>query len=227
MSRRLDSDAPVCPVRWLALFFQQWIFQFLALFQVGQGDTAGQVAHLAEAGLPLGHPDGAAGIHAAKGVRALEHIIMGGDDQPLGQAGFGLGPVEVVHLAQAAYIGHLIIIFAVLELLLAAELSIFDGLVPGLVPNGSGVIEGDQDAVQAVGDLDGDGVEALAADLLEIGELGDLLPVQPDLPAQPPGRDGQLLPVVFHQADIVLARVDADGLERLQIEFHRVARDRA
>ena len=148
---------------------------------------------------------------------------MGGQDQSLGQAGFGLGPVEVVHLAKAAYIRDFIIIFAVLELFLAAELAVFDGVVPGLIPNGGGIVEGDEDAVEAVGDLDGDGVEALPADLLEIGELGDLLAVEPDLPTQAPGGDGELLPVILHQADVVLAGVDADGLEGFEIELDRVA----
>ncbi len=71
--------------------------------------------------------------------------------------------------------------------------------------------------------LDRDRVERHAAHLLEVGELRDLLPVQPDLPAQAPGRDGGLFPVVFHEADVVLARVDAEGLERLEVEFLRVA----
>ncbi len=96
--------------------------------------------------------------------------------------------------------------------------------VPGFVPDGCGVVERDQDAVQPVGDLDRDRVERHAADLLEVGELRDLLPVQPDLPAQPPGGDGGLFPVVFHKADVVLARVDAEGLERFEVEFLRVTR---
>ena len=38
-----------------------------------------------------------------------------------------------------------------------------------------------------------------------------------------PGRDGGLFPVIFHEADVVLARVDADGFQRLEVEFDRVA----
>ena len=85
----------------------------------------------------------------------------------------------------------------------------------------------DQDALEPVGDLDRHGVERHAAHLLEVGELRDLLPVEPDLPAQPPGGDGGLFPVILHKADVVLARVDADGFERLEIDLLRVARDRA
>src|SRR5581483_9734380 len=57
----------------------------------------------------------------------------------------------------------------------------------------------------------------------EVGELRDLLPVQPNLPVNTPGRDGGLFPVIFDETNIVLARVDAEGFERLEIEFLRVA----
>ena len=42
------------------------------------------------------------------------------------------------------------------------------------------------DAFQAIGDFTGDRAAFQAADLLEIGELGDFHAVQPDLPAQSP-----------------------------------------
>src|SRR6185503_17702462 len=109
----------------------------------------------------------------------------------------------------------------VFELLRAPELAICDACTVFLVPDRFGVVEGDEDAFEAVGDLHRDGVERHAAHLLEVGELRDLLPVEPDLPTQPPGRDGGLFPVILYEADIVLARVDADGLERFEIEFLR------
>ena len=40
---------------------------------------------------------------------------------------------------------------------------------------------------------------------------------------RPQARDGGLFPVVFHEADVVLARVDADRLQRLEIQLLRVA----
>ena len=110
-----------------------------------------------------------------------------------------------------------------LELLLAADFAVGHAGRPFLAPDVLGVVERDQDALQAVGQFDGHRVERGAAHLLEVGELGDLLAVEPDFPAQAPGRDGGLLPVVFHEADVVLARVDADGLERVEVEFLRLA----
>ena len=49
-----------------------------------------------------------------------------------------------------------------------------------------------------------------AADLLEIGELRDLHAVEPDFPAQAPGAERRRFPVVLDEADVVLARIDAE-----------------
>ena len=154
------------------------------------------------------------------------------DDETLREAGVGFGGEEVVHGADAFDVGGLEIIFGVFELFLTADLAIghdADGFPvldapPGLVPDGFGVVERDEDAFEPVGDLDRDGVERHAAHLLEVGELRDLLPVEPDLPTQAPRGDGGLFPVILHEADVVLARVDAEGFERLEVEFLRVSR---
>ncbi len=60
---------------------------------------------------------------------------------------------------------------------------------------------------------DADRVEVDAPDLLEVGELGDLHPVEPYFPTQAPGAQGGRFPVVLHEADIVVQGVDAQGLE--------------
>ena len=64
----------------------------------------------------------------------------------------------------------------------------------------------------------------LAAGLLEVGELGDLLAIEPDLPAQPPGAQRRRLPVILHEADIVPPRVDPHRFQRFQVDLLRVAR---
>jgi hypothetical protein len=68
-------------------------------------------------------------------------------------------------------------------------------------------------ALQAVGDLAGDGLAVDAADLLEVGELRHLHAVEPDLPAQAPGAQRGVLPVVLDEADVVLLQVEAQGLQ--------------
>ena len=60
-----------------------------------------------------------------------------------------------------------------------------------------------------------------AADLLEIGELGHLHAVAPDFPAQAPGADGRVLPVVLDEADVVQRRIDAD--RAVAVEQQRLA----
>ncbi len=73
------------------------------------------------------------------------------------------------------------------------------------------------DALQAVGQLYRHGIKVKATGLLEVGVLADLLPVEPHLPAQPPGTQGGTFPVVLHKAHVVLAHVDADGLQAAEV----------
>ncbi len=54
----------------------------------------------------------------------------------------------------------------------------------------------------------------------------DLHAVAPDFPAQAPGADGGVLPVVLDEADVVGAQVQADGLQRTQVEVLHVRRVR-
>ena len=66
------------------------------------------------------------------------------------------------------------------------------------------------DSFAAIGDLDRYGLQLDAARLLKIGELGDLHPVQPDLPAQTPGAQRGGFPVILDEADIVLVGIDPE-----------------
>ena len=148
---------------------------------------------------------------------------MGGEDETGIEAGVGFGVEVFVHLAQAGDIGDLEIVFAMLEFFLVPDFAIGDVFAPGFIPDGGGVVEGDQDAFETVGDFDRNGIEGYATNLLKISELGDFLPVHPDFPAQPPSGDGRLRPVIFDKSNVVLARVDADGFERVEVELLRVA----
>ena len=70
------------------------------------------------------------------------------------------------------------------------------------------------------------GSSVQTAGLLEIGELGDFLAVQPYFPAQTPGAQGGALPIVLHEPHVVLPQVDAQGLQAGEIAFLGVARVR-
>ena len=56
-----------------------------------------------------------------------------------------------------------------------------------------------RDALESVGHLGGNRPALQAAGLLKIRELGDLHPVEPDLPTQAPGSEGGRLPVVLDE----------------------------
>ncbi len=77
-------------------------------------------------------------------------------------------------------------------------------------------------ALQAVGDLAGGGLAVDAADLLEVGELGHFHAVEPHFPAQAPGAQRGVFPVVFDKADVVLLQVEAQGFERAQVQLQDV-----
>jgi hypothetical protein len=111
----------------------------------------------------------------------------------------------------------------VFDLLLQQGIAIDDARTVVDIPHRVDVLQRQDDAVEAIGELDRDRVELVPARLLEVGELGNFLPVQPDLPAEAPGAQRRALPVVLDKANVVLARVDADRLQALQVELLRIA----
>ncbi len=62
-------------------------------------------------------------------------------------------------------------------------------------------------ALQTVSDLAGYRLTLQAANLLEVGELRYFHAIQPHFPAQTPGAQGGVFPVVFHEANIVNGRI--------------------
>ena len=75
------------------------------------------------------------------------------------------------------------------------------------------------EALEAVGNLSGDRATLEAADLLEVGELRHLHPVQPDLPAEAPCAQGRGLPVVFDEPNVVHEGVDTDCAQRPEVQL--------
>ena len=71
-----------------------------------------------------------------------------------------------------------------------------------------------------------DRVEVDAAALLEVGELRDLEAVEHHLPSDAPGAERGRLPVVFFELDVVLAQVNADRGQRLEVKLLHVLRRR-
>ncbi len=123
-------------------------------------------------------------------------------------------------------IGGLEIVDGPLHLALVVNVAVFDPLGPLEVVDIVDPLDVHGDPFGAVGQLRADGTAIEAADLLEVGELGDLHPVEPHLPAESPGADGRRFPVVLHEADVVLQRIDAEALEGVEVELLDVERRR-
>ena len=200
--------------------------QALALLHVELRHLTGLAAHVREELGPLGHADGAPGVQDVEGVALAQDVVVGGGHQPSFDAGLGLGLVELVELLLPLHVGQLEVVDAVLDLLLPVDLAVGVDAVEVDGPDLVLALEVHGDALQAVGDLHAHRVQGQAAGLLEVGELGDLLAVQPDLPAQAPGPQRGGLPVVLHEADVVAGAVQADGLQAAQVELLGVARVR-
>ena len=78
--------------------------------------------------------------------------------------------------------------------------------------------------LQAVGDFAGYRFALEAADLLEIGELRHFHAVQPDFPAETPGAQRRVFPVVFNKADVMNGGIDAQLFQRAEIELLNIVR---
>src|SRR5574341_2565024 len=106
------------------------------------------------------------------------------------------------------------------------DLAVLHALDPLDVEDVLDVLQERRDPLEPVSELRSDGPHLEAARLLEVGVLGDLLPVAPDLPAEPPGAQRRALPVVLDEPDVVVAWIDPDRLERPEIELLHVWRIR-
>jgi hypothetical protein len=149
-----------------------------------------------------------------------------GREQPLGEAEVLVEEVPMqggevggrhVHLAER--------VLRLVDFLLEPHLPVLHAAAPFQVEDVLDALQEHGDALEPVGDLAGDRVQVHAADLLEIGELRNLQPVEQHLPADAPGAERRRFPVVFFEADVVLPRVDAARLEAVEIQLlHFVGR---
>ncbi len=199
------------------------VFEAPALLDIRFRDLARDIAHAAEILGALGDANGAARIEDIEEMGAFEVVVVRGDDELRIQTAARFAFIGVIDAFQRIDIGDVEVIFAVLDLRLEQHIPIAHAGAEIHFPDAVRALQGEGDAVEAVGDFDGDGIELRAARLLEVGELGDLLAVEPHFPTKAPGAEGGAFPVVFDEADIMLAGIDADRFEALEIGFLRVA----
>ncbi|ALD91358.1 hypothetical protein CR3_2148 [Cupriavidus gilardii CR3] len=158
----------------------------------------------------------------------LCRVTLGTDaHQPLGFA-LVLGEMaeQDVGIALFEVVGRLFDLVLVVDVAIGqtARLAVLFPLGPDQVVDVLDALQIHREALDAVGDLAGDRLAIDAADLLEVGELGHLHAVEPDLPAQAPGAQRRVFPVVLDEADVVLLQVQAQRLERAQVELEDVLR---
>jgi len=148
---------------------------------------------------------------------ALEDIIVSGQNLPFRQTALGFRFVGLIHFPQPFDISQLKGILAELLLALQLDISIGQGIAPADFLEITHPLQGHGDPFQAVGQFHGHRIQIQTTGLLEIGKLGDLQPVQPHFPAQPPGPQHRRTPVILHKADIVHVRIDPQGFQGIQI----------
>ena len=177
----------------------------------------------------LDRGQGAAGIEQVESVAALHDTVVRRQRQLALQAGMALGLVVVKLLTHHLDVGDLKVIGTELALVLEEHVAIGHGravgqVAPHQVVDGVDALRIHGDALQAIGDLDGHGVDLDAAHLLEVRKLRDFHAVEPDLPAKTPGTERRTLPVVLDKADVMVVWVQANGGQRTQVELLGVDR---
>ena len=191
--------------------------------RLGDGADAQDVVGTLDCG------QGAAGIEQVEGVAALHDAVVRRQRQLALQAGMALGLVVVKLLTHHLDVGDLKVVGTELSLVLEEHVAIGHGravgqVAPHQVVDGVDALGVHGDAFQAIGDLDGHGVDLDAAHLLEVRKLRDLHAVEPDLPAKAPGAERRALPVVLDKADVMVVGVQANGGKRPQVELLGVDR---
>ncbi len=148
---------------------------------------------------------------------------MSRHNQPGLQAAAGLVLIGVVYAAQRLYISHFKVIAAMLYFRLEQDVVVGYAGAPIELPYRIHPLQCKGNTIQSVGNLYGDRVQVDAAGLLKVGELGDLLPIQPHFPAETPCAQGRAFPVILHVAQVVHAGVDADVFQALFVQLLRIA----
>ena len=181
--------------------------------QPGLAAALRQRAHPADIGGPLGDADDAARVEQVEQVARLDALVIGGQRAAAAPAAPRIRSRRRRNGANSiAGVGVLEIIGG--EFALGAQEHVAVASTPGAVEvevvDALDALHVHRQPFQPVGHLEARIGHVDAADLLEIGELADLHPVEPDLPAEPPGAQRRAFPIVLDEADVVRERIDAD-----------------
>src|SRR5688572_29510158 len=196
----------------------------LARLVVGLRHRARQRAHAPDVGGALGDRDRAARVEQVEGVRSLHHHLVAGQDALRGDQAFRLGFVLPEVTEQDVRVRQLEVVARLLDFVLVIYVEIGHARRPHQVVDAFLALQVHRQALQTVGDLAQHRLAGEAADFLEVGELRDFHAVEPHFPAQAPGAERGRLPVVLDEADVVLERVDAQALQRVEVQLLDIRR---
>ncbi len=99
-------------------------------------------------------------------------------------------------------------------------------IAPDQVVNAVHALDIHRQTFQTVGDFTGHRLALQAADLLEVGELRHFHAIQPHFPAESPGAQRRVFPVIFHETDVVNGRVHTQLFQRTEVQLLNVVRRR-
>ena len=182
----------------------------------------GEPADAEDEALPLRDADGAPRVQQVEGVRALQAVVVRRQRELLLDEAAALLLVLVEEAEEAVGIAGVEAVLALLPLVLPEHVPVREARSVGIgaehqVIDVVDALEVHRDALEAVGQLGGDGPALEPAGLLEIRELRHLHPVAPHFPAEAPGAQRRRLPVVLDEAQVVVGGGDADGPQRPEV----------
>ena len=151
-------------------------------------------------------------------------MVVRGHRQAGLEAAAALGLVMIERPHEPIDVGDFEVVGAPLALTAGVHIGIRDAGRPLQLPTGVNALQVHRETLEAVGDLDRNGVAVDAAGLLEVRELRHLHAVEPDLPARAPRTQRRRLPVVLDEANVVRRGVDPDRRQRAQVRLLNVGR---
>src|SRR5262245_5394024 len=191
------------------------------LLTIRIGDWTRQLATPGYISGALRHADRPSGIEQIEEVRRLDTEFVCRKRQPLvtirqQPLAFSLERLKCGH--EQRHVSLFKIIGRELDFSFVVDIAICDGIIPGEVEDVVHLLQIHRDTFSPIGDFNGNRIQLDPADFLEVGELGDLHPVEANLPAQAPSTERGGLPVVLNVSDIVLLRVNPQLSQTLQIQ---------
>jgi hypothetical protein len=191
------------------------------LFDIAFGTLTRERTNSGDVARALRDTDRTAGIEQVEEVRRFDAELVGRKCQPLvaiRQQPFALSLERLKRGHEHRDIAFFEIIGRELDFGFVMDVSVRDRFVPGQIKDVIHLLQIHSNAFRPVCDFDRNRIQFYATDFLEVGELGNLHPIETHLPAQAPGAERGGLPVVLNEPDIVLLRVNPQLGQTLQIQ---------